>query len=316
MNVTGLLSKVTSNWPAKVLSVVAAILLFLFYRFNTTDERFFTLPLEIRQNETFLLSGNYPDTVRVRINGDREDIFRIEENDLQPYVDLTKYDEGGEFSAPIRIEKSGEALHVDPLEITTTPLEITISLEKKLLKVLEVVPNMEGFPAHGYELSQHYITPSEVKVEGPKSVVRELNTITTQPIDITGKEETFTIRVSLEKGGRAISFPEGNTVEFRGIIQEAVRIENFSDVDIIAMDLDIVFGYSTEVSNGEMRVQGTQLQLETIRPEQVNILIDCSEVEEPGRYLLPTIPDVPLGLLVLEYAPTEVEMRVWRMESE
>ncbi len=316
MNVQRLLNKLTSNWPAKVLSVVAAILLFLFFRFNTIDERFFTLPLEIRQNETFLLSGNYPSTVRVKIKGDREDIFRIEEDNIQPYVDLTKYNEGGEFSAPIRIEKSGEALYIDPLEINTDPLEITIKLEKKLLKVLQVVPNMEGFPAHGYELSQHYITPSEVKVEGPKSEVQEVNTIPTQPIDITGKEETFTISVPLDKGGRPISFPEGNTVEFRGIIQEAVRIKSFSDVDIIAMDLDIIFGYSTESSSGEIRVQGTQLQLETIRPDQVNILVDCSEVEEPGRYVLPTIPDVPLGLLVLEYAPTEVEMRVWRMETE
>ena len=57
-----LLAMLVNNWPAKILSVVAAIILFLSYRIGTLEERYFTVPLQIRVNESYMPSSPYPRT--------------------------------------------------------------------------------------------------------------------------------------------------------------------------------------------------------------------------------------------------------------
>ena len=46
MNTRKFVDGILSDWPAKIISLAAAALLFLFYRVNTMDERFFSEPLE------------------------------------------------------------------------------------------------------------------------------------------------------------------------------------------------------------------------------------------------------------------------------
>lgn len=310
------LEKIIANWPAKVLSIIAAITLFMAYRINTLEERFFSVPLQLEFNEQYIPSGNIPRNVRISLRGNRDEIFLILEEDIKAEVDLSAYQTEGQFRAPVKISKAGTALEVDPLEITVDPYEITVTLEEKISKTLEVFPNMEGFPAHGYELAQFFLNPTYIRVEGPKSKVQDMKTILTEEIDLSGKKENFAVRVRLDVDDPILQFPGGAVVEFNGIIQEAVILKTFESVEIIALDLEPELILTNADLSGSIRVQGSQLILEETRPEEIMLTIDCSEIRAPGIYAMPVKPDVPFGLLVLKYEPLEIELTIERSSLE
>lgn len=307
---------ISKNWPAKVIAVAAAVVLFLFHRISTLEERFFSLPLTVIENEEYIPAEDYPKKVNVTLRGSAEDVFHILEEDIEAEIDLSEFNKEGAYEVPVEIRKKGSALNVEPLEIRVEPMELEVVLEKKTTKTLEVIPRFEGFPAHGYELEQFFITPTFLKVEGPRSHVTNLKTIKTERIDLSGKKENFTVRVNVQQDDPLVRFPGGNVVEFHAIIQETVILKTFQPVDIVRMDLNPDFIVISGQKTGFIRVQGTQLVIEKVRPEQVRLIVDCSDITSPGVYTLPAKPDIPLGLLVLHYEPVEVTLEVRTDESE
>ncbi|MFO7848342.1 MAG: CdaR family protein, partial [Spirochaetia bacterium] len=160
MKINRLFERISHNWPVKILSVTAAILIFLFYRMAMMEERFFSIPLDVQINEQFMPADDYPRTVRITIRGRSEEINLILEENLEAFVDFTDYEEEGQYTEPIRVRKEGTINQLDPLEIHVEPRTLTLNLEKKLSKSVKVEPSIEGYPAKGYELAQYFLTPS------------------------------------------------------------------------------------------------------------------------------------------------------------
>lgn len=303
------------SWPAKVLSIAVAIFLFLFYRMATLEERFISVPLEIELSEELIPAQAVPENVRLTIRGRSQDVNLILPEDLKARVDFTAYEEEGRYSAPIRIEKRGAALHADPVDIKVEPVSLTLRFERRLRKSVQVKPNITGFPAKGFEMGQYFLTPSRVEVEGVRSTVENLTEVTTEDIDIGGKTEDFTVRVRLERPGEGVFFPGGDVVEFYGVIQETMVLQTLHDVDVIALDLDPKLQIQGEIASTTLRIQGKQLLLEGLQPGDIRFTIDCSSIRRPGTYLLPLVPDLPQGVLVLRFEPTEVRVEI-RMQED
>jgi hypothetical protein len=305
-----LLGRLLHNWPVKALSLAAAILLLVFHDISRLEERFFSVPLELELPEGYVPASNYPDNVRISLRGESEEIFRILEEDIRAYVDLTEHDNAGVFKEPVQVERLGTARGIEPLEIGVEPLEVAITLEESMQKGVDVQPSLSGFPPSGYELTQYQISPSTVEIQGPSSRVEEIEEVATEDIELTGRREDFSVRVRLQRPDPLVSFLGGDVVEFRGIVEEAVVLHTFEPVETVVLGLDPRFQIGGPLPSGTVRVQGRQLDLEDIEPEQVQLIADASAITEPGSYDLPVRPDVPQGLIVLRYEPTEVEVSV------
>jgi YbbR domain-containing protein len=309
-----LLERLFAHWPAKILSIAAAIVLFLFNRVGTLDERFFSVPLRVLHAPNYVPAAPYPRSVRVRVRGPEEEIW-ISEDAIEAVADFTEHDREGVFREPVEIQTQGNALDAS-LEIQIEPLEVTVQLEEKITKSLEVFPTLTGFPAQGYELTQYFLSPSSVEVEGPRSKVQNLRVVHTEEVDLTGRKESFTIRVRLVQPDPFVSFLGGDVVEFRGMIQESIVVKTFEDVDVVAFDLAAGLEIVGQLPTGTVRVQGTQAQLEALRPGQIRLLVDCSDITSRGRYSIPARPDVPRGILVLDFEPLDVSIDVESVTAE
>ena len=315
MHLNKFFERITHNWPIKILSITAAVLLFLFNQMATLEERFLSVPLEIRTIEQYIPAENYPRTVRVTMRGQSEDINLVLEDDVQVYADFTEYSREGRYTVPIRVVKEGRLSHIDPLELHVEPKKVSLKIEKKLAKSVEVKPRLVGYAAKGYELTQYFLTPSSVEVEGVESTVEDLESIETEPIDLSGRNEDFTVRLRLKKPDQFTVFPGGDTVEFFGIVQEKTILKTVEDIDLIALDLAGDLAVSGVPEDTRMTVQGSQLQLEQVNNEDFMLTFDCSDIEEPGAYTLSVTPDVPRGVLVMKYSPTSVEIKVSELEE-
>ncbi|MBI9098488.1 MAG: hypothetical protein JEY91_08410 [Spirochaetaceae bacterium] len=302
--------RLMDNWPVKILSLFAGIILFALYRINTLEERFFTVPLQIQINDNFVSVDNSVEKVRIRIRGNEEDIYSVLEEDVAAYIDLTSKVSEGEFEAPILIKKKGSALNVKNMEILVDPINARTHLEQKLTRSIVVQPKLNGFPLAGYQLDQYYITPSAVTVTGPRSQVEELQFIPTEDIDLMGRYEDFSVGSRLIHVSEDITFLAGDVVEFSGVITEQIVIRTIADINIVTVDLKDNLLINGILPKATIKVQGTQQRMEKIKLQNLQFTVDCSGIRTPGSYNLPVFVDIPDDLTALTYNPPRVEFDV------
>lgn len=302
--------KLVDNWPVKILSLFAAIVLFALYRINTLEERFLTLPLEVQVNENYVAVDNSVEKVRVRIRGSQEEIYSVLEEDIEVYIDLKSRTIEGEFQAPILIRKKGSALNVRNLEVNVDPINARTHLEKKLTRSIAVQPKLSGFPLAGYEMDQYIVTPSQVTVTGPRSQVEDLQFIPTEDIDLMGRYEDFSVRSRLIHTSDDITFLAGDVIEFSGFISEKIVMRAVPDMDIVSVDLADNLLINELLPKASIQLQATQQRMDRLKLQNLQFTVDCSRIRKPGRYTLPVNVEVPDDLTVLSYSPTKVELNI------
>ncbi len=311
MIIRTLLDRLAHNWPVKVLSVVLAVLLFLFHRISNLEERYFSVPLEVRVSDSFVPASSYPRNARVTIRGDREVIFNILEEDIEVYADFSQYDSEGIFKTPLDYHKTGTALGVDYLEISLEPTELRLEIQEKLTKQVDIIPDILGYPARGFELGQYYLTPEKLTITGPRSQIENLRSLMTEPVDLSNLRDSLSLRVGVVVPDEyQLSFPDGKNIDFRGIIQETLLIRTFSEIPVRTSSLAPGLAVLSDLPAGSIKLQGSQLLLEATSASDFALSIDCSSIERPGYYRLPVSPAVPDDFLVLQHDPDEAIIQV------
>ena len=223
MNKAKLLSLITEKWPVKALSLAAAILIFIFYRMNNLETRFFAVPLIIEASETLIPANSFTSTVRISLRGEAEGIQQILDVDIEAYLELDRYVNEGNYKVPVHIRKKGSALGIEPLEISVVPIEIPLSLEQKVIKTISVYPVLEGTVADGYELTYQALIPASVVAEGPRSILENYIGFNTEIINIDRRYDDFSIMINIVNNNSLISIHGNQMLEFRGAIRRIVR---------------------------------------------------------------------------------------------
>jgi YbbR domain-containing protein len=222
-NTRKFLIKITDKWPVKVLSVAAALILSIFYRINTLESRFISLPLRVESNEYLVPASPFPQVVRVTLRGEPNSINPILEDDIETYIDLRRYTNEGMYRIPVQIRRKGSALGIEPLEISIDPIEITVRLENKVSRHINVSPVFRGTVAAGFELTSQSIIPTSVIADGPRSSMEMLYEFNTRTIDLEGRYEDFSVMVNIINDDPLIIIYGSRMIEYHGTIRQIVR---------------------------------------------------------------------------------------------
>jgi YbbR domain-containing protein len=221
LNSGKVIARITEKWPAKVLSIAAALLLSVFHRMSLLETRFFSTPLHIETGEELIPASSYAQTIRVSMRGEANSIYPILESDIETYIDTGRYLVEGSYKVPVQIRKKGTALGVEPLEISVEPLEISLYLERKLEKTVPIRPVFRGKVADGYRLAGQSLIPATAAAEGPRSVLESVSEFRTEAIDLNGRQRDFSITVNVIANDPRIVLNGNRTVEYRGLISRA-----------------------------------------------------------------------------------------------
>jgi len=238
LNSTKILAKIIEKWPAKVLSVAAALIIMIFYRMNTLETRFISVPLQIENDDALIPASSYARTVRVSLRGEANSINPILEEDIEAYIDLKKYSAEGAYRIPIQIRKKGSALGVEPLEISVVPIDLTLVLEQRSMKNIPVFPVFSGSVAEGYELTGQLIFPTEVIAEGPRSAMESIYEFYTDTIILDERYENFTVMANIINDNPQITIHGSRVCEYRGTISRITRetqridLTNYNNIEI------------------------------------------------------------------------------------
>lgn len=104
-------------------------------------------------------------------------------------------------------------LTVEPGSVTAT---VTVD---RVGRTVNIVPNIQGTPAQGFRVGNTQVSPPSVTVNGPPDVLAQLVVVSTAPIDVSGRKDSFSVY------DVALSLPAGLQVIDRNTVNVEVQIE-------------------------------------------------------------------------------------------
>jgi hypothetical protein len=311
-----ILIKTVENWPAKVLSIALAIIIFVFHHWSVLEERFFSNPLEVEENAALAPASAYPRMIRITLRGEANSIYPILDEDIETFLDLTPYTAPGTYRVPIQIRKKGTALGVEPLEINMEPLDVMVELDQKISKYVTLNPSLQGYLEPGYEMVSYTMTPSQVVVDGPQRLMDSLTELSTGFIELGGRSDDFSTSVRILNRDPLLTIRGDGMTEFRGMVRRLVIVRNFTNLPIELNGLPGQFTAETGFLTGTVRLEGTQQELEAYEPARAILHLDCSQITEPGTYTLPVRADIPREFTLIRQDPSQVSILIRSREDE
>ncbi len=304
-------AKILELWPAKVLALAAALLLFLFNRFDSLQVKTVMIPLRVVTDTALLPAQEYSHRVRVTVRGANDVVSDIGENDLEAHVDFSGHQGEGVYTAPIQVTRRGETPDSPPLELAVDPLNLTLHLERKVVKTVAVKPDFQGEPARSFVLSGFQVVPASVTVEGPRSAIDKLASVTTEPIELRGKTDSFTLKARLDPGP-LVDFPYGSNVEIQGIMSSSLASLVLEKVTPTALNLHAGLKLENPLPAVRVRIRGTAAALASLPKDAhglptVSIFADLSDFALSGE--IPSVElqtDLPDGVELVDLSPAVV----------
>jgi YbbR domain-containing protein len=289
---------VLHNWPAKVLSVGCALVLFVFYQTSTLEERFFSVPLLVEGADNMVPANRYPRMIRVTLRGNANSIYPVINSDIETFINIGGANEKGTRHFPVQVRKKGTALDVETLEISVDPMEITIELDTKFSTFVNVTPKTQGEVAAGFELTRKTLNPSRIRIEGPEGLVRHYTELSTEAVDLEGRNTDFTVITRVANPDPLIALQGESIIEFHGEVRPVLIIRSFTAVPVGIRNLDERLRFADPPEFGELRLEGPQNELEAWSPEG-NVSVDCAGITQPGEYDLSLQLSLPINCRVL-----------------
>lgn len=155
-------------------------------------------------------------SVNVRLTGSKKVIRQLNPQQVSISVDLTPRQEG---STIINL-RPDDVLAPSGLDVVSIePSTIRVQLEREVLVSLPVVPKLVGKPATGTAAGEPEVFPSQVRVLGPASVLNRIDSLSTPPIRLDGKNTTFEEVVPVLLPDPLIQVVQSSTVTVRIPIQ-------------------------------------------------------------------------------------------------
>ncbi len=203
--------RLTENLFLKLLSLAFALILWFFVMGEQKQELSYAVPLAIKNLPADLMVANeIPSQVDVRISGPRTLLVNIDPKDLGIAVDLKGLQPGlTSFKRLEELFNLPGALKITRL----SPSFVDVKLERIKSKKVPVKIVVSGTPTSGYELSEIRLTPAEVLVEGAEGELKNVAQVETDPVEIEGLQDSFSLIVPIDYRGRYTYLKEDRTVE-------------------------------------------------------------------------------------------------------
>lgn len=288
----------------KFVSIALAALLWLLVSGEQIVERTLRIPLEFTNLPAQLeLVGDAPTVVDVRIRGSAGSLGRTVPGELVAVVDLRAaragrrlfHITGGDVRVPFGVDV-----------VQVTPSNVFVTFEPASMRMVPVVPSVEGEPASGFVVGTLAADPPTVEIVGPLGAVTKLTEAITEPVSVAGASAPVIDTVT-------IGVPDPS-VRLRSPQSARVR------VNIIRAPVEwAVSGIAIQVRNGRRPTDVSPRQvLVYVRGPQDASGIDASMFEatidvtglQAGRFRLPVrvLPPERVGVVRIE--PQEVNVRI------
>ncbi len=191
------------HWPLKLAALALAIILWVAVALEKPTTQLVGIQLDLVMSPD-VAAAQEPPPVKALVSGPQRELLRL----TAPLVVRAVIGESGVGAgtrhhlviAPSDVEvPGGVKITVQDVE----PRELDVLLDRRAQRTVAVramVQTDSGFALEG----ALGIVPPAVRVSGPRSLVAQLDSVDTEPLDLRGVAGSFERQVQLDTAGRAV----------------------------------------------------------------------------------------------------------------
>lgn len=185
------------------------------------------------------------------------------------------------------------------------PEKITVKVEEKISKKVEIVPTISLSFKPGYGIvSKLKTVPDSVVISGPKSILDPITSINTKGVGFTDIEKGKVIKLQLEKQPYVeMSFDDCE------VIFDVQKIVDKTFTELIVNTNNIPSRYDLILSPSKINItlRGGLELLSKTKDENINIFIDFDQaINDTNGYVEPQI-DIPAFTSIVDIKPKRLE---------
>ncbi|MGE5443145.1 MAG: YbbR-like domain-containing protein [Ignavibacteriales bacterium] len=278
--VRGLKSLFLKNRGKKILAVAFAVALWFSANIEQDVERgvsaevnYTNLPADLA------IMNDPPQTLNLRVRGPRTQLSSLSPRDTVFTLDLS-HATPGVSKFEIRTDQIKPPSGVQVIGIS--PAEIRIDIDKIIEKEVTVKPAV-SIPDTGYEIvGEPKVTPSKVRIRGPKRVVSQVESVSTDLVSTAGVKSSFTIEVPL-KPPPGVEIIEKGFARVTVNLQERTVIKEFKDMNISLLNSDGVQFEPLEPLKAELVFEGPYRIIKDLNSDNIEVSVDASKLKQNSR---------------------------------
>lgn len=306
---------ITNNLGIKIISLFLAIGFWFYAIGEESIEVTRSVPLKIQiANDKLSEVSRSVDSLRVTFQAPRQLASNLMSDNLSAMHRIEGVEKAGNYTFTVAPQDiSIPYPEVKILKII--PVSITVSLDEVIVKKLAVKANLEGDPAFGYRVDTNSIEldPNAVLVQGPKSVLEKMDSISTEPIQLVGRIRSFrrTTEIQTKPGIKILG---DGIADVQVSILPEFSEKTFSGVSIHPLGSPASERYVIlDTKQIELVLKGPSAVLDKLDPSTILAFVEVEGLKE-GEYNL----DVKVVLppeLTLKGEPPKVLVIIRKIKS-
>jgi YbbR domain-containing protein len=286
----------TANLGLKIISLLVALLLWLYVTAQQAQMQGFKVPLELENiPDSLTVMQEVPPAVDVTVSGTKSDLLKLRFfSKMRAVVDCSAQ-KRGTVSMPLSAANLRIPRDVRPGEVSIeSPRSLVLTFEPV---VRRYVPVQAAFAGElGKDLTfaaPPVIVPDRVLVSGASSAVAGVSSVSTEEIALPVKPGKISREVAISLGGRrAAAVPPKVLVEVE-VSRRAVRTFESVTPTVLQADEDLTVEYAPRVAS--VTVEGPEDLVKNLQPDEVSIVLNIT-MRKPGSYRVRPDVIVPQGI--------------------
>ncbi len=213
----------THDTGLKVLSLCLAVILWFTVHREEKTVMVVNVPVELHNVPSEMVVVNHTaDTVSLRLKGAKSLLSGF----IPGEIELPQQGKN------LRLRSGENYFSIDPKQISVppgievlgvTPSMVRVVLERTVIEEFLIRPTIEDTPPRGFVIRRVTSSPASVKVRGPARELRGVTRVSTEPVAVEGRTETFSQLVYLEPPGNHITWSDAELKQVTVTVEIARR---------------------------------------------------------------------------------------------
>jgi len=286
-----------NNVGMKVLAMILAALSFYAIQGRDTYEIRYDVPLEVIVEKGVAILEKETRTLEVTFRGSPEDVRQLEQKQIKAVVKPKTVSLNGSENVPVTPRDIKGASGVTVVKIK--PSSVMLTFDREAEKVVQVAkPKTTGTTLIGHAELEY--EPRDVRLRGPRLRLQGIATVSTEPVDVDGRVESFTrtVRV-LSPSDKWVFEMEPHEITVRVKIITEVVSHSWTNIPVLAaMESESEISVRFVPPFVTITLTGRPEIIEGIKDGNLNAFVHCLKTDLSTTNMLPVIVHLPPGVEV------------------
>ncbi len=184
---------------------------------------------------------------------------------------------------------------------------LNIKLDIKAEKKVPVSARITGNPRTGYTVKSKR-SQTYVKLIGPRSILRNIDSIRTENVSVEKREKSFTAKAELLSPSEVVTlYPETASVY--------IEIEKISEKEFVNVPYVVLkpknYEIETEPEKLFVRVKGPESVLKNLKKEDIDVIVNALNLTEGEFFIKPRVR-LPDKVMLAKIEPEVVRVKLFK----